>query len=161
MKKTSKIILFFVLTLIIILVTVLILLFGSKKNEKVEIDTVEDLYKQFVEKNKENGNYHYKLYGYTYDENQNVEMSIMQAYVENNKVYDMDGKEIGDYSDDCHFDNAFQGLQETVDYLLLSAFGGHRDCAGDAGQREGFRLCGHCGCLGSDRHDDKERRGVD
>lgn len=100
MKKTSKIILFFVLTLIIILVTVLILLFGSKKNEKVEIDTVEDLYKQFVEKNKENGNYHYKLYGYTYDENQNVEMSIMQAYVENNKVYDLDGKEIGDYSDD-------------------------------------------------------------
>lgn len=101
--RINKKILICVITLIIIIIIMVIvglLLTRDKEVKKVEVSTVEDLYKQVADKNEGDKDYRYKLYGYSYDENQNVEMSVMQAYVENNKVYDIDGKEIGDYSDD-------------------------------------------------------------
>ena len=86
----------------IILIGILILLFinNNNKETKVEIPTVRKLYKQLELNEEDNKDYRYKLYGYAYDENQNVEMSVMQGYVENNKVYDMNGQEIGDYEKD-------------------------------------------------------------
>ena len=99
MKKLNKKHIFYIvalITLVIIIVIGVILVNRPKPIKKVEIATAKDLYENLIKKD---DNYRYKLYGYTYDENQNVEMSVMQAYIKDGKVYNMNDEEIGEYSD--------------------------------------------------------------
>ena len=93
--KEKKLI--FIAIIIVIILFALALIFINIRDEpKVEISTVKMLYKQ-LKPEEDDKDYRYKLYGYTYDEHKNIEMSVMQGYVEDGKVYDMDGKEIGNY----------------------------------------------------------------
>ena len=102
-KKIIIIIGIIVITLIIVALTSLL---PKATNEvaagpKVKHNVVDKLYKE-VENNKkeETREYVSKLYGYTYDDNENIVMQVKEGYIENNKVYNLEGTELGDYSED-------------------------------------------------------------
>ena len=103
-NKKLLIIIGIIVILLIIVITILLL---PKASNDVAVKThvkhsvVDKLYKD-VENTTEEGSRKYvsKLYGYTYDDNENIVMQVKEGYIENNKVYDLDGTELGDYTED-------------------------------------------------------------
>ena len=119
--RNKKIILFIVAIIIVVLILITFFLL-NKKDEKVVVnyDEVETLYdnldKQECTENCDERKYVSKLYGYSYDSKGNVQMNVMEGYTENNKVYDLEGKEIGDYSKDTLNDVLDKGTLKTYNY---------------------------------------------
>ncbi len=111
-----------IIILIILLVILLTFLLKKTPNEvakKEEIshDIVEKLYNDLDKKeNTSEKEYVSKLYGYTYDENNNLKMTVKEGYVQNNKVYNLEGKEIGDYNKDTLNKVLDNGTLKTYDY---------------------------------------------
>ena len=92
------------LGLIVIILVITIILIPKNSNEiamkpHVKYNIVEDLYKE-NKKDKVEGNKEYvsKLYGYTYDKEENIEMYVKEGYIENNILYDLSGNELGQYT---------------------------------------------------------------
>lgn len=121
MKKYNKFIIIGIIIVLIIIV-LLFILFNTNKKENIVInyDEVETLYdnldKQECTENCDERKYVSKLYGYSYDSKGNVQMDVMEGYTENNKVYDLEGKEIGDYSKDTLNDVLDKGTLRTYNY---------------------------------------------
>ena len=121
MKKYNKFIIIGIIIVLIIIV-LLFILFNTNKKENIVInyDEVETLYdnldKQECTENCDEREYVSKLYGYSYDSKGNVQMDVMEGYTENNKVYDLEGKEIGDYSKDTLNDVLDKGTLRTYNY---------------------------------------------
>lgn len=106
--NNKKVLICFIIV-IIILFAVGLFLFLNKDEEtsltankvKVKYGVAEELYNSLEKRDLgSDKEYVSKLYGYTYDENENVEITVKEGYTLNNKVYDLDGKEIGNYSED-------------------------------------------------------------
>ena len=102
--KNKKVLIIGVIVVVIIIAALLIMFLPKATNEvaagpKVKHNVVDKLYKE-VENNKkeETREYVSKLYGYTYDDNENIVMQVKEGYIENNKLYDLEGKELGDYN---------------------------------------------------------------
>lgn len=92
--------------IVILLIVVAIILMPKARNEVamkpfVKYNVVEELYND-LDTNKTEGTKEYvsKLYGYTYDKNENIEMHVKEGYIQNNKVYALEGNELGEYSED-------------------------------------------------------------
>ena len=119
-NKKLLIIIGVVVILLIIVITILLL---PKASNDVAVKThvkhsvVDELYKD-VETNTEEGSKKYvsKLYGYTYDDNENIVMQVKEGYIENNKVYDLDGKELGDYTEETLNKLLDNGTLKTYNY---------------------------------------------
>ena len=119
-KKIIIIIGIIVITLIIVALTSLLL---PKATNEVAIKThvkhnvVDKLYKE-VENNKkeETREYVSKLYGYTYDEKENIVMQVKEGYIEEGKVYDLEGTELGDYNKDTLNTLLDKGTSKTYNY---------------------------------------------
>ena len=96
-----------IICIVVILIIILTIIFLSKTSDEIALtthvkhDVVEELYKE-VENNVEEGTKQYvsKLYGYSYDEEGNIVMQVREGYIENNKVYDLEGNELGDYTEE-------------------------------------------------------------
>lgn len=107
MKINKKIILIIVPIIIIIII---LAYFISKKNNitvksnPITHEEVEKIYKNMktteCKENCDTKKYVSKLYGYTYDENDNIQIDVKEGYIKNNKVYDLDDNLLGDYSED-------------------------------------------------------------
>lgn len=103
MEKNKKLILVIGAIVLIVIVAVVLLLLPKKdknevaSNETIKHNVVDKLYKE-VEKNTQE-KYVSKLFGYTSDKDGNITMVVKEGYLENNKVYDLDGKELGDYDE--------------------------------------------------------------
>ena len=121
MKKHKKFIIIGII-IVLIIIAILFILFNTNKKENIVVnyDEVETLYdnldKQECTENCDERKYVSKLYGYSYDSKGNVQMDVMEGYTENNKVYDLDGKEIGDYSKDTLNDVLDKGTLKTYNY---------------------------------------------
>ena len=121
MKKHKKFIIIGII-IVLIIIAILFILFNTNKKENIVVnyDEVETLYdnldKQECTENCDEREYVSKLYGYSYDGEGNVQMDVMEGYTENNKVYDLDGKEIGDYSKDTLNDVLDKGTLKTYNY---------------------------------------------
>ena len=93
----------------IIIIIVIIAYFISKKdnitvqNNPITHEEVEKIYENMETteclENCDNKKYVSKLYGYTYDKNDNIQIDVKEGYIENNKVYDLDGNLLGDYNE--------------------------------------------------------------
>ena len=121
MKKYKKFIIIGIIVVLIIIVLVFILFNTNKKeNIVVNYDEVETLYddleKTECTENCDKIEYVSKLYGYSYDSDGNVQMDVMEGYIENNKVYNLEGKEIGNYSKDTLNDVLDKGTLKTYNY---------------------------------------------
>ena len=98
----NKKILIIIGVIIIIIAIILILLCLPKatnevaKKETVKHEVVDKLYQE-LEKEDDTKEYISKLYGYSYDDKGNLIMQVKEGYIENNKVYDLEGQELGDY----------------------------------------------------------------
>ena len=105
MKKYKKFIIIGIIIVLIIIV-LLFILFNTNKKENIvvnydEVETLyDDLEKTECTENCDKREYVSKLYGYSYDSDGNVQMDVMEGYTENNKVYNLEGEEIGEYSKD-------------------------------------------------------------
>ena len=124
MKKYMKFIIIGIIIVLIIIVLLLIVFNNNKKeNIVVNYDEVETLYdgleNEECTKNCDDKEYVSKLFGYSYDIDGNVQMNVMEGYTENNKVYNLEGKEIGDYSKDT--------LNEVLDKGTLKTYNYERD----------------------------------
>ena len=124
MKKYMKFIIIGIIIVLIIIVLLLIVFNNNKKeNIVVNYDEVETLYdgleNEECKKNCDDKEYVSKLFGYSYDIDGNVQMNVMEGYTENNKVYNLEGKEIGDYSKDT--------LNEVLDKGTLKTYNYERD----------------------------------
>ena len=121
--KNKKVLIIIGVIVIVIIIAVLLIMFLPKaSNEvaagpKVKHNVVNELY-QDVETNKEEGTKKYvsKLYGYSYDENENIVMQVKEGYIENNKVYDLDGNELGEYTEDTLNTTLDNGTLKTYNY---------------------------------------------
>ena len=119
--KNKKIILFVVAVIIDILMVITFFLLNNKdENVVVNYDEVETLYddleKTECTENCEEREYVSKLYGYSYDSDGNIQMDVMEGYTENNKVYNLEGKEIGEYSKDTLNNVLDKGTLKTYHY---------------------------------------------
>ena len=103
MKKIQKLIFIFLVSLLV-LVTISFFLDTKKsnKNEVVKYKVVYNLYNNIKNNNVDTSTRKYisKLYGYSNDNSENIIMFTKEAYVENNIIYDLDGKELGKYNSD-------------------------------------------------------------
>ena len=103
MNKIQKLI-FISLVIILVLVTISFFLDTKKsnKNEVVKYKVVYNLYNNIKNNNVDTSTRKYisKLYGYSNDNSENIIMFTKEAYVENNIIYDLDGKELGKYNSD-------------------------------------------------------------
>ena len=121
MKKYKKFIIIGIIIVLIIIV-LLFILFNTNKKENIVVnyDEVETLYdnleKTECTENCDERKYVSKLYGYSYDRDGNVQMDVMEGYTENNKVYNLDDEEIGDYSKDTLNDVLDKGTLKTYHY---------------------------------------------
>ena len=102
--KDKRLIIIIGIIAIVLTIVALILLLPKTSNDvavktHVKHNVVDKLYKE-VENNKKEDTREYvsKLYGYTYDDNENIVMQVKEGYIENNKLYDLEGKELGDYN---------------------------------------------------------------
>ena len=121
MKKYKKFIIIGIIAVLIIIVLVF-MLFNTNKKENIvvnydEVETLyDDLEKTECTENCDKIEYVSKLYGYSYDSDGNVQMDVMEGYTENNKVYNLEGKEIGNYSKDTLNDVLDKGTLKTYNY---------------------------------------------
>ena len=121
MKKYKKFIIIGIIAVLIIIVLVF-MLFNTNKKENIvvnydEVETLyDDLEKTECTENCDKIEYVSKLYGYSYDSDGNVQMDVMEGYIENNKVYNLEGKEIGNYSKDTLNDVLDKGTLKTYNY---------------------------------------------
>lgn len=103
MNKIQKLI-FISLVIILVLVTISFLSDTKKdnKNKVVKYKVVYNLYNNIKDNNVDTSTRKYisKLYGYSNDNSENIIMFTKEAYVENNIIYDLDGKELGKYNSD-------------------------------------------------------------
>ena len=103
MNKIQKLI-FISLVIILVLVTISFLSDTKKdnKNKVVKYKVVYNLYNNIKDNNINTSTRKYisKLYGYSNDNSENIIMFTKEAYVENNIIYDLDGKELGKYNSD-------------------------------------------------------------
>ena len=103
MNKIQKLI-FISLVIILVLVTISFLSDTKKdnKNKVVKYKVVYNLYNNIKDNNIDTSTRKYisKLYGYSNDNSENIIMFTKEAYVENNIIYDLDGKELGKYNSD-------------------------------------------------------------
>ena len=103
MNKIQKFIFMFLVSLLV-LVTISFFLDTKKsnKNEVVKYKVVYNLYNNIKNNNVDTSTRKYisKLYGYSNDNSENIIMFTKEAYVENNIIYDLDGKELGKYNSD-------------------------------------------------------------
>lgn len=93
----------------IIIIIVIIACFLRKEdnitvqNNPITHEEVEKIYENMETtkclKNCDTKKYVSKLYGYTYDESENIQIDVKEGYIENNKVYDLDGNLLGDYKE--------------------------------------------------------------
>ena len=120
--KNRKILVIGIIILIIIIIVITILLLPKASNEvasapHVKHSVVDKLYKD-IETNKEEDTKKYvsKLYGYSYDENENLEVQVKEGYIENNKIYDLTGKELGEYTEDSLNNVLDNGTLKTYNY---------------------------------------------
>lgn len=124
--KNKRILIVVGLIVVVIIIVLLLTMFLPKESNDVEqknnvkYGAVDKLYEQLGEpectQNCDSRKYVSKLYGYTYDEENNLEMQVKEGYVENNKVYDLDGKELGDYSEDTLNTTLDNGTLKTYNY---------------------------------------------
>lgn len=120
MNKKKVIIIAIILVIVITLITVLLI--NNNKKEDVSIktikhDVVDKLYNNLDKKENTNEKeYVSKLYGYTSDNNGNLKMTVKEGYIQNNKVYDLDGKELGNYTKDTLNTLLDKGTTKTYDY---------------------------------------------
>lgn len=103
MNKIQKLIFIFLVSLLVI-VTISFFLDTKKsnKNEVVKYKEVYNLYNNIKNNNVDTSTRKYisKLYGYSNDNSENIIMFTKEAYVENNIIYDLDGKVLGKYNSD-------------------------------------------------------------
>lgn len=101
MNKIQKLI-FISLVIILVLVTISFLSDTKKdnKNKVVKYKVVYNLYNNIKDNNVDTSTRKYisKLYGYSNDNSENIIMFTKEAYVENNIVYDLDGKVLDNYN---------------------------------------------------------------
>ena len=107
---------------VLIIIVLVFMLFNTNKKENIvvnydEVETLyDDLEKTECTENCGEREYVSKLYGYSYDSDGNVQMDVMEGYTENNKVYNLEGKEIGNYSKDTLNDVLDKGTLKTYNY---------------------------------------------
>ena len=125
MKNKKILIVVGLIIVVIIIVLLLTMLLPKESNDveqknNIEYNVVDELYEQLdgpeCTENCDTREYVSKLYGYTYDEKNNLEIQVKEEYVENNKVYDLDGKELGDYSEDTLNNTLDSGTLKTYNY---------------------------------------------
>ena len=101
MNKIQKFIFMFLVSLLV-LVTISFFLDTKKsnKNEVVKYKVVYNLYNNIKNNNVDTSTRKYisKLYGYSNDNSENIIMFTKEAYVENDIVYDLDGKLLDNYN---------------------------------------------------------------
>ena len=101
MNKIQKLI-FISLIIILILVTISFLSDTKKetKNNVVKYKVVYNLYNNIKNNNIDTSTRKYisKLYGYSNDNSKNIIMFTKEGYIENNIVYDLDGKVLDYYN---------------------------------------------------------------
>ena len=101
MNKIQKLIFIF-LVLLLVLVTISFFLDTKKSNKKevVKYKVVYNLYNNIKNNNVDTSTRKYisKLYGYSNDNSENIIMFTKEAYVENDIVYDLDGKLLDNYN---------------------------------------------------------------
>lgn len=101
MNKIQKLI-FISLVIILVLVTISFLSDTKKdnKNKVVKYKVVYNLYNNIKDNNVDTSTRKYisKLYGYSNDNSENIIMFTKEAYVENDIVYDLDGKVLDNYN---------------------------------------------------------------
>ena len=130
MNKIQKLI-FISLVIILVLVTISFFLDTKKsnKNEVVKYKVVYNLYNNIKNNNVDTSTRKYisKLYGYSNDNSKNIIMFTKEAYVENNIIYDLDGKELGKYNSDTVnkvLDNAtlkkYSYIKDSKEYKLAN-----------------------------------------
>ena len=107
--NNKKLLIIIGIVIILLTIVIAIILIPKSTNEVtlkpfVEHGTVSELYDDLGNpeciENCDKREYVSKLYGYTYDENENIEMHVKEGYIENNKIYDLEGNELGDYTED-------------------------------------------------------------
>lgn len=130
MNKIQKLIFIFLVSLLV-LVTISFFLDTKKsnKNEVVKYKVVYNLYNNIKNNNVDTSTRKYisKLYGYSNDNSENIIMFTKEAYVENNIIYDLDGKELGKYNSDTVnnvLDNAtlkkYSYIKDSKEYKLAN-----------------------------------------
>lgn len=130
MNKIQKLIFIFLVSLLV-LVTISFFLDTKKsnKNEVVKYKVVYNLYNNIKNNNVDTSTRKYisKLYGYSNDNSENIIMFTKEAYVENNIIYDLDGKELGKYNSDTVnkvLDNAtlkkYSYIKDSKEYKLVN-----------------------------------------
>ena len=130
MNKIQKLI-FIILVIILVLVTISFLSDTKKdnKNKVVKYKVVYNLYNNIKDNNIDTSTRKYisKLYGYSNDNSENIIMFTKEAYVENNIIYDLDGKELGKYNSDTVnkvLDNAtlkkYSYIKDSKEYKLAN-----------------------------------------
>ena len=101
MNKIQKLIFIF-LVLLLVLVTISFLSDTKKetKNNVVKYKVVYNLYNNIKNNNIDTSTRKYisKLYGYSNDNSKNIIMFTKEGYIENNIVYDLDGKVLDYYN---------------------------------------------------------------
>ena len=101
MNKIQKLI-FISLIIILVLVTISFLSDTKKetKNNVVKYKVVYNLYNNIKNNNIDTSTRKYisKLYGYSNDNSKNIIMYTKEGYIENNIVYDLDGKVLDYYN---------------------------------------------------------------
>lgn len=130
MNRIQKLI-FISLIIILILVTISFLSDTKKdnKNKVVKYKVVYNLYNNIKDNNVDTSTRKYisKLYGYSNDNSGNIIMFTKEAYVENNIIYDLDGKVLGKYNSDTVnkvLDNAtlkkYSYIKDSKEYKLAN-----------------------------------------
>lgn len=130
MNKIQKLIFIFLVSLLVI-VTISFFLDTKKsnKNEVVKYKDVYNLYNNIKNNNVDTSTRKYisKLYGYSNDNSENIIMFTKEAYVENNIIYDLDGKVLGKYNSDTVnkvLDNAtlkkYSYIKDSKEYKLAN-----------------------------------------
>ena len=130
MNKIQKLIFIFLVSLLV-LVTISFFLDTKKsnKNEVVKYKVVYNLYNNIKNNNVDTSTRKYisKLYGYSNDNSENIIMFTKEAQVENNIIYDLDGKELGKYNSDTVnkvLDNAtlkkYSYIKDSKEYKLAN-----------------------------------------
>lgn len=130
MNKIQKLIFIFLVSLLVI-VTISFFLDTKKsnKNEVVKYKEVYNLYNNIKNNNVDTSTRKYisKLYGYSNDNSGNIIMFTKEAYVENNIIYDLDGKVLGKYNSDTVnkvLDNAtlkkYSYIKDSKEYKLAN-----------------------------------------
>lgn len=124
--KNKKLLIIIGIIILVIIIVLLLFLFLPKESNEVakkttiKHSTVDQLYEDLGDpeciESCDTREYVSKLYGYTYDDDKNIAMQVKEGYIENNKVYDLDGKEIGDYTEETVNDVLDNGTLKTYNY---------------------------------------------